>query len=369
MTSESGGTPVTVFPPQCQDLLLSLTMSQDVQIELDSQEFDNIPCPHSPVMLAQQCEEDPGVPVNHRMTSQGIFQTVFTPLETRLISSALHVDPRLCESELLCFALNKKISRGEKTVCRRDVAEAWQCIPNSFKLTARNHHAGSLQLNEVQRNPKVIYFGVSPRNNSCALNGTWNHPQLRQTVLSFIKQNCPDFRFTTSALREGFCLGPHRDPRNAPCGTLFQVLSEVDGGGLWLADAQGDVLMPHEGNQVKGRIYEAKETPLIFDARTHLHASSEWQGGQRLVLVAWSVSHAFSLASDLRLQLEQWGFPLPRPDDLSYPNPCQVSSPSKKKLRLANVWDALRSENRDKSGLILQGNVVVHRVEDERPNA
>ena len=57
---------------------------------------------------------------------------------------------------------------------------------------------------------------------------------------------------------------PHRDTRNGPCGTYFQVLSEVVGGGLWIAHKNGCIARSHNGAQVQGFDLEAKEVPVVL---------------------------------------------------------------------------------------------------------
>ena len=238
------------------------------------------------------------------------FSAVFTATETSLISRALQVDNRLCESELLCYAVNKKVERKECQVTRRDICDAWNAIPLSFKTCIRNADSDPLD------NPRVLYFGASPRSLTCCLMGTTNHPQLRQIVLTFIAQHAPQFRFSTFALREDARVGAHRDTKNAPTGTLFQVLSDVQGGGLWIASREGTAVLQHQGTKYFGCEVEAKQQPVIFDARSRLHATREWQGGRRLVLVAWSVAQVCSLHPDVKHELHEYGFPLPSPCDV-----------------------------------------------------
>ena len=60
----------------------------------------------------------------------------FTDREKVIISRALGIDSRLCECELYCFAINRKVVRGERVVQRNDVVKAWDSIPrksNSFR--------------------------------------------------------------------------------------------------------------------------------------------------------------------------------------------------------------------------------------------
>ena len=57
----------------------------------------------------------------------------FTDSEKVAISRALDIDSRLCECELYCFAINRKVARGEQVVQRNDIVKAWDSIPRTFK--------------------------------------------------------------------------------------------------------------------------------------------------------------------------------------------------------------------------------------------
>ena len=113
---------------------------------------------------------------------------------------------------------------------------------------------------------------------------------------------------------------PHRDTRNGPCGTYFQVLSEVVGGGLWIAHKNGCIARSHNGAQVQGFDLEAKEVPVVFDARRCLHASQSWDKtglSKRVVLIAWTVIHVRTMSEQMLQQLRELGFPVPTESDLT----------------------------------------------------
>ena len=157
----------------------------------------------------------------------------FTDSEKVAISRALDIDSRLCECELYCFATNCKVARGEQVVQRSDIVKAWDSIPRTFKQSSREDHADSCC-------PLVMLFGASPRSSTKLLNGTHVHPQLLDMLVSLVRHHAPQFFFTTIALRLDSRKPPHRDIRNGPFGTFFQVLTEnipgrwhLDSGCIW----------------------------------------------------------------------------------------------------------------------------------------
>ena len=90
----------------------------------------------------------------------------------RALSKALHVDRRLVDSELVCFVMNKRVSRQQGVVERNMILEAWRCIPLSFKTNPREHEGPENML------PTAILAGASPRSSKVPLVGTTIHPQL-----------------------------------------------------------------------------------------------------------------------------------------------------------------------------------------------
>ena len=229
----------------------------------------------------------------------------FTDSEKVAISRALDIDSRLCECELYCFATNCKVARGEQVVQRSDIVKAWDSIPRTFKQSSREDHADSCC-------PLVMLFGASPRSSTKLLNGTHVHPQLLDMLVSFVRHHAPQFFFTTIALRLDSRKPPHRDIRNGPFGTFFQVLTEISqGGGLWIADASGRSFRQHNGRSLPGISFQAQESPVIFDARRRLHATEPWTGEPRLVVIAWTVIHFGTLDTPIKSELRERRFPLP----------------------------------------------------------
>ena len=289
-------------------------------------------------------------------------EDLYTRDQLHLLSRALQVDSRLVESELLCFTLVKKSKDGKHNLVRSDILEAWSAIPKTLTI-----HPFPQPAPASLTSPCVIYSGASPRSSSCLLNGTYGHPHLTRLVTSFIRSNCPQFRFTTFSIREELSKDPHRDTRNGPCGTYFQVLSEVRAGGLWIAHKRGEIQRTHNGSLVWGFDLEAKNVPAIFDARRCLHASQPWDSSdavKRVVLIAWTVIHIRTMPESLRQELQELGFPVPMLADLSADVPdswVPVASPASKRAKLTQP--CLSFSQCDAPGLSLQGNVVLHHLD------
>ena len=121
------------------------------------------------------------------------------------------------------------------------------------------------------------------------------------------------------------------------------------------------------GLLVWGFDLEAKNVPVIFDARRCLHASQPWDSSgavKRVVLIAWTVIHIRTMPESLRQELQELGFPVPTLTDLSADVPdswVPVASPTSKRVKLTQP--CLSFSQCDAPGLSLQGNVVLHHLD------
>ena len=295
------------------------------------------------------------------MTDDEADDDASTENKMTIISRALGVDRRLADSELLAFVTNKQVSRLNAQISRATILEIWSCIPSTFKVNGRPRDVPS------SSTPRVILVGANPRSASTLLSGTRTHPQLTRLVVTYIRQVQPEFLFTTFAIREDLPREPHRDVRNGPGGTFFQTLNDVQGGGLWIAHNDGDAERIHNNKKIRGFYLEARQKPVIFDARRFLHASGVWdKNEERIVLIAWTVIHARTLTTEARHELLQVGFPLPSSRDLDKEVPTNwipaASSSGYKKRRLEQ--SLLRfSSHEGPPSLSLQGSKVIHHVD------
>ena len=259
-----------------------------------------------------------------------------TEAKLQALSRALHIDRRLIDSELVCFVMNKRVCREQCIINRSMILEAWRYIPQSFKMSPRSPGVPE------RMQPTAILAGASPRSSKVPL---------------------------ASTFREDLPREPHRDTRNGPCGTFFQTLNSIPGGGLWIAHKEGLVCRQHNGITIKGCYLEASNEPVIFDARKHLHASGEWDYNKtRTVLIAWTVIHSRTLTVELRSQLLEAGFPMPTPEDLDREVPLDwqpTREPVGKKPRLHQQTLQFHRSNISNSepGLKLEGNSIVHQLD------
>ena len=102
----------------------------------------------------------------------------------------------------------------------------------------------------------------------------------------------------------------HADSANLPGSSNCTVsLGSFRGGGLWLADEQGDCEMRDpEGHSVRGRVHSTFQQPLTFDAQ-RLHATQPFQG-ERWAVTAYTTSHVSHDSASVRDELLALGFPL-----------------------------------------------------------
>ena len=92
---------------------------------------------------------------------------------------------------------------------------------------------------------------------------------------------------------------------------------------MWIAHEDGPVERDHGGVTIKGYYLEARESPIIFDARRFLHAGGHWDHHQpRVVLIAWTVIHVRTLPTAVLQQSQSAGFPVPSQLDLDQDVPC-----------------------------------------------
>ena len=105
---------------------------------------------------------------------------------------------------------------------------------------------------------------------------------------------------------------PHRDVRNGPGNSYIFSLLPTNGGHLWLSDPAGTEKIQHEGQTLVGRTVDIQQSPQLFNARATLHATTPWEGDNRLVLVAFTTSHA-PYSSALVASLKARGYRRPQP--------------------------------------------------------
>ena len=201
---------------------------------------------------------------------------------TSILAKALKVDPRYVPAEALAYSLLCKHRRGQ-AISKDDVVEIWDTVPPHLKYSDPKGGPG-----------KYILFGAHPRKHDQITNPSQLLPHCTELCVRYIQQTHPAFEFSTFALRLNMRTPPHRDMRNGSDASYIQCLSKVEGGGLWVFDPAGQVEIQHLDQTLKGTVYDIHEQPVIFEARSKLHATMPWVGESRLVLVAFATLHAMN---------------------------------------------------------------------------
>ena len=271
-------------------------------------------------------------PEDHGLTAEQI----------EILSRRLQCDARDVAVETLGYILNCRVNRG-CLLQREDIVELWDSLIDCHKTREPSNTA---------LRPRFIVLGANPRMPQTTTIATSQLPQCTRALCSFIKQLAPNFLFSTLSIRMNCDKPPHRDTRNGPGMSFILSLERVEGGGIWVADAQGTVFREVHGQKVAGINKDCYDFPLLLDARRKLHATEPWVGPRRLLLTAWTVMNA-GQAPDLSQQLiSRFGFPLP--------------SPSVAEARTQQSLEASFSnsvQNAASSSLMLQGNQVIQDVD------
>ena len=139
------------------------------------------------------CHEPPSCkPEDHGLTSE----------QSRLLSSRLQCDHKDVVAETLGYILNCRSSR-DCQILREDVVEIWDSLHDCHKTREAS-------------NPKArfVVLGANPRLPHSVTNATTQLQQCTRALCAFIKQQQPEYSFTTLSLRLNCDKPPHRDTRN-----------------------------------------------------------------------------------------------------------------------------------------------------------
>ena len=105
--------------------------------------------------------------------------------------------------------------------------------------------------------------------------------------------------------------GPHLDRWNWIGHSLLIGLSHHDAGGLWLELEGGRHYEEFEGSLRAGHVFSTSASCVLFAGKTNLHATCEWQGGHRVVLVAYCSGQYDKASPQHKACLVELGFQLP----------------------------------------------------------
>ena len=159
------------------------------------------------------------------------------------LSRQLGVPLSIAPIETLAYSLMCKHRRGDE-LSKLDALDVWDALPKKYKLRDGDS-PGAV----------VTVFGANPRNTKKFTKATSSMPHAFEFFCSFVKSLVPGFKFSCLAVRENCQRGPHRDVRNIDQSLVIRLTTNLQGGGLWVADSQGEVLMSHKANR-----YEADFT-------------------------------------------------------------------------------------------------------------
>ena len=126
-----------------------------------------------------------------------------------------------------------------------------------------------------------------------------------------VKLVCPALQWSSLAVLIDNQCAPHHDKWNWRGLSLLIGLSHHDDGGLWI-EAPGGKYYEMVGEElVAGDVYHTSAHGVAFLSKTQLHATCEWSGGNRVVLLAYCIGQHDSLTAHTRACLEELGFELP----------------------------------------------------------
>ena len=120
-------------------------------------------------------------------------------------------------------------------------------------------------------------------------------------------------KWTSLAIGVDNLTQPHVDKWNLDANALLVGLTHHTDGGLWIAGEGGTCYEECDNTFAAGRIFSTSGTGVLFNSRSCLHATQAWTGGNRIVLIAYSVSRAAHMSAELCSQLHELGFVPPTP--------------------------------------------------------
>ena len=110
---------------------------------------------------------------------------------------------------------------------------------------------------------------------------------------------------------------PHVDRWNRDSNALLIGLTHHTEGGLWVEGEGGTCYEEFDDVLIAGHVLATSGTGVLFNSRSCLHATQTWAGGNRIVLIAYSVGRASYMSETLRDQLLELGFVPPEPIETS----------------------------------------------------
>ena len=174
------------------------------------------------------------------------------------------------------------------------------------------------------------HFHHSPR--AGITNLTRSVPAVVRFLNRWLQLLFPSCSWGSIAVSHNVSAAPHADLENSVESQNFTVsLGSFSGGGLWLAEEWGDIVMQGaDGVPVRGVVHSTFQDPFAFDAH-RLHATQPFTG-DRWSVTAYANRHLLEVSGVVWDELRALGFPLPQPSAATRsvvlgPNPASVASP------------------------------------------
>lgn len=144
---------------------------------------------------------------------------------------------------------------------------------------------------------------------------TSKFPRVSQLAARFVRQQIPNFRFTSLVLFRDVKTEPHVDAQNSFLPNAVCALTDFEDGQVWVEKEGGDSLFEVDGTLRRGVDLSLTGSHAVFSARRLVHATRQWSGS-RLVLVAFSISAVHELSADHLETLRQLEFQVPSQDEV-----------------------------------------------------
>ena len=235
-----------------------------------------------------------GTSLPYSMTDSEDVEDGGINVATSGLPSPLHIDH---PAELRSLAA---LETGQVT--RQAIMELLDLLPHSGRpIQAVPGHGYVLS-------PRSFTTGAYARGpNAGTMRTLREFPVTSQLLASVVRSCAPDCTFSSLTLTRNLMSNMRRDSYNSRFSPNILIpLSHFLDGGLWVEDAQGDVLLEHDGP--RGRVVSIQPPYTLLWPRVR-HATLPWRG-DRLLLIGFHISQAARLNDLDRRRLRELSFHL-----------------------------------------------------------
>ena len=155
----------------------------------------------------------------------------------------------------------------------------------------------------------TLRLGLYNKGGLTGLSGATKQHRSTCRLLNFMIRTIKhDHCWTNLAVNLNNSTAVHRDLGNADNHSLLIGISHCDNGQLWVQCEQGTDYVDAEAGMLAGNVYPTSGCAVAFNSRASRHATMPWQGGDRLVILAYTARmHAMARPKYGEL-LEDLGF-------------------------------------------------------------